>query len=153
MSGFVSRVALTGSCLYSFVFASVGYGTGVALYVVFGIAATVSGFMLWKVFTTMDSSRYPMLSYGDLFFRVFGPKTRHFINITQSIQQFCTVMVLILSKGRTISQLAGPELCFIACMTIIMGCGMVFGSIRSLQRLGWLCNISVWFNIVSFISM
>lgn len=136
-----------------FVFATVGYGLGVALYVLFGIAATCSGYMLWKMFVTLDSSRYPILSYGDLFFRVFGPKTRHFINVTQSIQQFCTVMVLILSKGRVISLLAGPSLCFIACMIIIMACGMVFGSIRSLQRIGWLCNVSVWFNIASFISM
>lgn len=143
-----------------FVFSTVGYGTGVALYVLFGFAALASGFMLWKVFVTMDSARYPMLSYGDLFFRVFGPKTRHFINISQSIQQFCTVMVLILSKGRTISQLSqigkaadDNGLCFVACMIIIMACGMVAGSIRSLQRIGWICNISVWLNIASFISM
>ncbi|TQV91887.1 hypothetical protein V2A60_006012 [Cordyceps javanica] len=136
-----------------FVFASVGYGTGVALYVVFGIAASLSGLMLWKIFTTLDSSRYPMLSYGDIFFRIFGPKTRHFINVTQSLQQFCTVMVLIFSKGRIISLLAGPHLCFIVCMIIIMAIGMVFGSIRSLQRLGWICNLSVWFNIISFISI
>lgn len=138
---------------FSFVFSSVGYGTGVALYVIFGVIAGLSGYMLWKMFCTLDSSRYPILSYGDIFFRVFGKKTRHFINVTQSIQQFCTVMVLILSKGRVISLLAGPELCFIACMIIIMCIGMVFGSIRSLQRLGWLCNVSVWFNIASFISM
>ncbi|KAM3453170.1 hypothetical protein MY3296_003933 [Beauveria thailandica] len=136
-----------------FVFASVGYGTGVALYVVFGLAASLSGLMLWKIFTTLDSSRYPMLSYGDIFFRIFGPKTRHFINVAQSLQQFCTVMVLIFSKGRIISLLAGPHLCFIVCMIIIMAIGMVFGSIRSLQRLGWICNLSVWFNIVSFISI
>ncbi|OAA57266.1 Transmembrane amino acid transporter family protein [Cordyceps fumosorosea ARSEF 2679] len=136
-----------------FVFASVGYGTGVALYVVFGIAATLSGLMLWRMFTTLDSSRYPMLSYGDIFFRVFGPKTRHFINVMQSLQQFCTVMVLIFSKGRVISLLAGPQLCFIVCMIIIMAIGMVFGSIRSLQRLSWICNLSVWFNIASFISI
>ncbi|KAJ3498815.1 hypothetical protein NLG97_g825 [Lecanicillium saksenae] len=136
-----------------FVFASVGYGTGVALYVIFGLAATLSGLMLWRIFTTMDSSRYPMLSYGDIFFRVFGPTTRHFINIAQSLQQFCTVMVLIFSKGRVISLLAGPNLCFIVCMIIIMLIGMVGGSIRSLQRLGWICNLSVWFNIISFISI
>lgn len=109
--------------------------------------------MLYKMFVTLDSSRYPILSYGDLFFRVFGPKTRHFINVTQSLQQFCTVMVLILSKGRVISLLAGPKLCFIICMLIIMLVGVVFGSIRSLQRLGWICNLSVWFNVASFISM
>lgn len=94
-----------------------------------------------------------MLSYGDIFFRIFGPKTRHFINVAQSLQQFCTVMVLIFSKGRIISLLAGPNLCFIVCMIIIMLIGIVGGSIRSLQRLGWICNLSVWFNMISFISM
>ena len=109
--------------------------------------------MLWKCFCSLDSSRFPILSYGDLFLRVFGPKTRHFINITQSIMQFCTVMVLILGQGMVISQLAGPQLCFIVCMIIIMCVGIVFGSIRSLQRLGWICNLSVWLNIVTFVIM
>ncbi|KAI7352367.1 hypothetical protein KC336_g22447, partial [Hortaea werneckii] len=40
---------------------------------------------------------------------------------------------------------------FIVVMIIVMAIGMVFGSIRSLQRLGWLCNLSVWLNIVCFI--
>jgi hypothetical protein len=123
----------------------------VGIYLIFGVAAATSGFMLWKVFVTLDSARFPMYSYGDLFLRVFGPKTRHVINITQSLQQFCSVMVLILGNGTVISQLAGPGLCFIACMIIAMAIGMVGGSIRSLQRLGWLCNFSVLLNIVSFI--
>lgn len=36
-------------------------------------------------------------------------------------------------------------------MIICMVVGMALGSIRSLQRLGWLCNASVWMNAVSFI--
>ena len=116
-------------------------------------AAAAVGFFLWKVFVTLDSARFPICSYGDLFLRVFGPKTRHFINVTQSLQQFCTVMVLILGQGQIISQLAGPNFCFIACMIICMVVGMILGSVRTLQRLGWLCNFSVWMNIVSFIIM
>ena len=100
---------------------------------------------------SLDSSRYPMLSYGDLFLRVYGPKTRHFINITQSIQQFCTVMVLILGSGQVISQLAGPGLCFIVCMLIVTIVGIICGSVRTLQKMSFLCNFSVWLNIVSFI--
>ena len=120
---------------------------------IFGLAAFAAGLMLYKTFLALDSSRFPILSYGDLFLRVFGPKTRHFINVTQSLQQFCTVMVLILGNGQVISQLAGPGLCFIVCMIIVMVVGMVCGSIRSLQRLGWICNLSVWLNIVSFLIM
>ncbi|KAM0247585.1 hypothetical protein ACHAQJ_009804 [Trichoderma viride] len=134
-----------------FVFASVGFGPGVALYVVFGAAAAFSGFILWKVFLGLDSSRFPMVSFGDTYFRVYGPFARHFINIAQAIQQFMTVAVLILGSGTTIAQLSSEKICYIVCLVIFMAVGMVFGSIRSLQRIGWLANMSVWINIVSFI--
>jgi amino acid permease len=136
-----------------FVFASVGYGPGIALYLVFGIAAAFSGWILWRVFLALDSSRYPLLSYGDTFFRVYGKNSRHFINVTQSLQQFMTVAVLILSCGTIISQLANESICFIACMIIFMVVGMCLGLIRSLQRLGWLANASVWLNVVCFLIM
>lgn len=42
-------------------------------------------------------------------------------------------------------------MCFMATMIICMVIGIVLGSIRSLQRLGWLCNASVWMNVVSFL--
>jgi hypothetical protein len=45
-----------------------------------------------------------MMSYGDPFFRLFGKKSRHFINVAQCLQQFLTVAVLILSKTTNISQ-------------------------------------------------
>jgi amino acid permease len=131
----------------------VGYGPGVALYIIFGIAAGFSGWILWKVFLTLDSSRYPMLSYGDTYFRVYGKNSRHFINFAQALQQFMTVCVLILSTAQTIAQMSSEKICFIVCMIIFMVAGMLAGSIRSLQRLGWLANASVWVNIVSFIIM
>ncbi|KAL6907234.1 transmembrane amino acid transporter domain-containing protein [Trichoderma evansii] len=134
-----------------FVFASVGYGPGVALYIVFGAAAAFSGYILWKVFLGLDSSRFPMVSFGDTYFRVYGPFARHFINVAQAIQQFMTVAVLILGSGTIIAQLSSGAICYIACLVIFMVVGMVFGSIRSLHRIGWLANLSVWINIVSFI--
>lgn len=42
-----------------FVFASVGYGTGVALYLIFGIFAAWGGWVIWTTFLNLDSSRYP----------------------------------------------------------------------------------------------
>ncbi|KAL6819070.1 transmembrane amino acid transporter domain-containing protein [Trichoderma camerunense] len=134
-----------------FVFASVGFGPGVALYIVFGAAAAFSGYILWKVFLGLDSSRFPMVSFGDTYFRVYGPFARHFINVAQAIQQFMTVAVLILGSGTTIAQLSSEKICYVACLIIFMVVGMVFGSIRSLQRIGWLANLSVWINIISFI--
>lgn len=136
-----------------FVFSSLGYGPGVALYVIFGIAASFSGWILWKVFLGLDSSRFPMASFGDPFYRVYGAKTRHFINFSQALQQFMTVCVLILAAAQTMSQLIDDKLCFVAMMIVCTVVGCICGSIRSLQRLGWICNLSVWLNIISFLIM
>ncbi|TVY42532.1 N amino acid transport system protein [Lachnellula subtilissima] len=135
-------------------FAQMGYGPGVALYTVFGGLALYSGLQLWKVFMFLDSDKYPMKSYADTFFRVYGRWARHGINILQAIQLLFTVSILILSNGQSISQVSKGSLCFIACLVIFMAAGMVIGQIRTLQRFGWLANFAVWINVlIIFICM
>ncbi|KAH6673236.1 amino acid transporter-like protein [Halenospora varia] len=135
-------------------FAQMGYGPGIALYTVFGGLAMYSGFQLWKVFMFMDSDRYPMKSYADCFFRVYGKWARHAVNILQAIQLLFTVSILILSNGQSISQISKGSICFIACLVIFMAAGMVVGQIRTLQRFGWLANFAVWVNVlILFICM
>lgn len=92
-----------------------------------------------------------MCSYGDPFFRLFGKKSRHFINVAQSLQQFLTVAVLILSKSMNIAQLAQDHFCFSGAMVLVMGIGMLFGIIRSLKKIGWLSNASVFMNVANFL--
>jgi amino acid permease len=134
-----------------FVFSSVGYGAGVALYIIFGAFATFSGWAIWKVYLELDSSRYPMMSYGDPFFRLFGKKSRHFINVAQSLQQFLTVAVLILSKTTNISQISKGKVCFSGMMCVVLAIGMISGIIRSLKKIGWLSNAAVFMNIANFL--
>ncbi|OTB03245.1 hypothetical protein M426DRAFT_322032 [Hypoxylon sp. CI-4A] len=134
-------------------FAQLGYGPGIALYTVFGAMSYYSGWILWKVFCGLDSNRYPVRGYGDFFFRMFGPWARHFVNIAQSILQLLSVSVIILSNGQSISQISRGSsgesmgICFVACMLIFMAAGFVLGQIRTLQRLGWLANLSVWLTV------
>lgn len=71
-----------------YVFANVGWGLGVSMYVLFGAAAALSGWMIWKVFLGLDSLHYPMSSFGDTYFRVYGSFWRHFINVFQALQMF-----------------------------------------------------------------
>ena len=117
-----------------------------------------SGFQLYKVFLHLDSDRYPMKTYADAFFRVFGSWARHFVNALQAIQLLLTVSVLILGNGQSISQISlGPSqnasnsLCFIVCLIIFMAAGMVVGQIRTLQRFGWLANFAIWLNVLILI--
>ncbi|KAI8962803.1 transmembrane amino acid transporter protein-domain-containing protein [Daldinia sp. FL1419] len=134
-------------------FAQLGYGPGVALYTVFGAMSYYSGWILWKVFCGLDSDKYPILGYGSFFFRIFGSSSRHFVNFAQALQLLLTVSVIILSNGQSISQISrgssGESLgiCFVACMIIFMAAGFVLGQIRTLQRLGWLANLSVWLTV------
>ena len=128
-----------------------GYGTGVALYLIFGIFAAWGGWVIWKTFLDLDSSRYPMQSFGDPFLRLFGVSMRHFINIAQSLQQFFTVAILIFSKSLNIEQIAHSSVCFVGMMVVIMAVGMLGGFIRSLRKIGWISNAAGWMNIVNFI--
>ena len=134
-----------------YVFASAGFSLGAGIFVLFGFAAGASGLMIWKVFIALDSSRYPMLSFGDPYFRLFGPWARNFINVTQAFQMWCSVCVVLMGNSQILSQLAKAKVCYIAIVIINMIIGMISGFLRSLRHLGWLCNFAVWINIVSFI--
>ena len=95
-------------------FSAVGYGKGVGIFVLMGAAAMAAGLMLWRVYIKLDSSRFPMLSFGDPFLRLYGNNFRRFINIFQSLQQFLTVAVIILGNAGIISQLANAEICYVS---------------------------------------
>ena len=134
-----------------YTFASAAYGLAAGSFIIFGIAAGASGFMIWRKFIVLDSSRYPILSFGDPFFRLFGPKTRHFVNVLQAFQMFCTVAVVLISNSQKLSQLAHGNVCYIVIVIIIMLMAMLSGWLLALRHLGWLCNFAVFMNIISFI--
>jgi hypothetical protein len=123
--------------------------------------ASVSGWYVWGVYMHMDSDRYPLRDFGQAFFRVYGSIPRHIINVLQSLQMIMLVAVLILSNGNSVSQISigengihGNGLCYIVCFVIMMLVGMVLGQIRTLQRFGWLANLSVWTTVtVAFVSI
>jgi len=136
-----------------------GYGPGVALYLVFGILAGYSGILLWKQFLGLDSDRYPVKNYGDLAFRIYGNWARYIVNILQSCQFFLNVTLLIIGNGQGIAQLSQPNaddkaLCFVACLVIFMAAGMIMGQVRTLQKFGYLANAAVWMNLfIIFMTM
>ncbi|KAL0943172.1 transmembrane amino acid transporter family protein [Colletotrichum truncatum] len=140
-------------------FAQMGYGPGVALYTVFGIMSFYSGWILYTSFLGLDSDRYPLKGYGDLYFRVFGSWARHAINFAQGLQLLLFVAVLILGNGQSISQISkgsdgGAGICFVACLVIFMAAGFILGQIRTLQRFSWIANLAVWINLlIIFICM
>lgn len=137
--------------LHRSVFAAVGFGPGVALFVIFGLAAAFSGYGIWQCFIGLDSARFPMMSFGDPVLRIFGPKYRHFINFAQALQQFLSVAVVVLGNATLLSQIAKNKICFVVVIVIVTVVGILSGAIRTLQRLGWVCNLSVWLNVVNFI--
>ncbi|KAG9574486.1 amino acid transporter-like protein, partial [Aureobasidium melanogenum] len=142
-------------------FANTGFGPGVALYTVFGGLAALSGWYCYWTFLNLDSDRYPIRDFGQAFYRVFGAPMRHTVNILQTLQMFLLVAVLILNNGGAISEISigkngehGNGLCFIICLLILAILGVVLGQIRTLQRFGWLANLSVWTTVIcSFLAI
>ncbi|TNY22244.1 hypothetical protein DMC30DRAFT_349246 [Rhodotorula diobovata] len=117
---------------------------GVVLYVVFGIAAGITGLMIRHLFLQLDSVRFPVRTYGDLGGRVFGTPVRHMCSVLQAIH-----------NGQGVAQIAeggsGPAICFSVAVMIWAVLGMIIGQIRSLQGLGILANSAVWINILIII--
>ncbi|KAF8852498.1 hypothetical protein BDZ45DRAFT_108747 [Acephala macrosclerotiorum] len=125
-----------------------GYVGGVMMYTFMGIMAFYAGWMIWCMFLKLDSDKYPMRSFGDLGFRIFGKETRHGMNILQSIQLLFNVGVIIIVNGQSLSQMSKFKLCFAVCIFIWPICGAVVGQIRTLQKFGWIANFAIWLNVI-----
>jgi len=99
----------------------------------------------------MDSYEFPLKSYGDMGFRLYGQPMRYLFNILQSIQLILNVGSIIISNGLALSQAAKFKLCFAICCLVWAIAGFLLGQIRTLQKFGWLANAAVWINIACMI--
>lgn len=127
---------------------------GIALYTVFAGLAGYSGYLLWTTFIGLDSYQFPVRSFGDIGFRLYGPWLRHFFNILQSIQLLLNVGLIVISNGEALSQAAKFKLCFIICCLVWALAGFLLGQVRTLQKFGWLANLAVWLNLMCmFVTM
>ena len=94
-----------------------GYGPGVVLYTIFGFFAGYAGFLLWRMFLGLDSDRYPLKSYGDMAFRLYGRGVQHTVSVLQSIQLLFNVGIIIVINGLSLEQIVtgsgAGEKCFI----------------------------------------
>ena len=95
----------------------------------------------------LDSDRYPLKTYGDIAFRIYGSWARYTVNVLQSLQLFLSVGLLALSSGQSISQLSAGNVCFVVCTLVFCIAGFTLGQIRTLRTFGWLANISIWVNV------
>lgn len=124
------------------------------MYTVFACLAGYSGYLLWSAFLGLDSYQFPLRSFGDIGFRLYGPWMRYLFNVLQSIQLVLNVGLIVISNGEALSQAAQFKLCFIICCLIWALVGFFLGQIRTLQKFGWLANAAVWANLLCmFISM
>ena len=103
--------------------------------------------MLWQIFLTLDSHRYPLRTFSDAAFRIFGRWVSHTVNIMQIAQLFFFVCIITVSNGQALSQITGGRVCFIILCSIWALTGMIGGQIRTLQKLSWLSTVSVWLHI------
>jgi hypothetical protein len=153
---YLHHADILGPYSVPYAIAQLGYGPGAALYIVFGFLAAYSGLQLHRIFVGLDSTKFPIRNYGDLAFRIFGGPARIGFNVLQSFQFFLGVVLLIVSSAQGLAQMAaGPNqkgfLCFVVAEVIFTLVGFVLGQIRTLQRLSWLANASVWLNLLVII--
>lgn len=134
-----------------FAFATMGWGPGIALFTIFGVLAAYSGYLLWTIFMGMDSYEFPIRTYGDLGYRLFGRWICYLFNILQTIQLVLNVGLIVISNGEALSQAAKFKLCFAICCLVWALAGFLLGQVRTLQKFGWLANAAVWINVICMI--
>jgi hypothetical protein len=119
-----------------------------------GIMAFYAGWQIWRMFLKLDSDKYPMRTFGDMGFRIYGTTTRHGMNLLQSIQLLFNVGVIIIVNGIGFSQVVKFKLCFSICVLIWPLMGFVLGQIRTLAKFGQLASLAIWMNLlVIFVTM
>lgn len=126
------------------------------------------------MFLGLDSYNFPMKTYGDIAFRVYGRPVRHAFNFLQSIRKFaripeppdlvlapldqttltsitlellCNVGAIIISNGQALSQVSKFKLCYAICCLVFALAGFFLGQVRTLQKYGWLANAAIWINV------
>ncbi|KAH8695333.1 transmembrane amino acid transporter protein-domain-containing protein [Talaromyces proteolyticus] len=144
---FLITTDMFGPLTVPWAISQLGYVPGVVLYTVFGAVGGYTTHQLWTIFILLDSSRYPLKTYGEMAYRIYGPWARGVCNVLQSLQLFFSVGLLILSNGQGISQLSFGRLCFVVCNLVFTIAGCLVGQVRSIQRFQWLANIAIWLNI------
>ncbi|KAI9649665.1 hypothetical protein NHQ30_002246 [Ciborinia camelliae] len=105
------------------------------------------GFLLYYMFLGLDSHQYPLRTYGDIAFRVYGAPVRHAVNILQSIQLLFNVGVIVVGNGQALSQVSKFKLCYAICCLVFALAGFFLGQVRTLQKFGWLANAAIWMNV------
>ncbi|THU92102.1 hypothetical protein K435DRAFT_758442 [Dendrothele bispora CBS 962.96] len=138
-----------------FAFSQVGYVPGAILYIVMGGMAAYTGLILAHLFFNLDSEVYPVKTYGDLGYLIFGKVFKRVCDVLQSLQLIINVGLICLSNAQAVEQIAASNrFCFSIAVLIWTLVGMVVGQIRSLKSYGWLANSAVWLNlIIIFTSM
>lgn len=96
----------------------------------------------------LDSYEFPIKSFGDIGFRLYGWPIRIVFNVLQAIQLVLNVGLIVISNGEALSQAAKFKLCFAVCCLVWTLAGFLFGQVRTLQKFGWLANAAVWINII-----
>lgn len=145
---------ILGPFALPYAIATTGWGPGIALYTVFGVLAGYSGYLLWRMFLGLDSYQFPLRSFGDLAYRIYGPYARYGVNFLQSVQLLCNVGVLVIQNGQSLSQIAKFRLCYAICCLIWAIVGFGVGQVRTLKNYGWLANSAIWINVLTiFITM
>ncbi|GMK56337.1 hypothetical protein CspeluHIS016_0301770 [Cutaneotrichosporon spelunceum] len=129
-------------------FAQLGYGPGVLVYTCFWALAFASGQILWRMYMTLDSERYPVKCYADLGERTYGPTVRHVFNVLQSLQLVFNTSMLIIMSGQGLAEIIDFKFCYLALNVFFALLGAVLSQIKTIRGLGMFTVIGTVTNLL-----
>jgi len=99
------------------------------------------------MFLKLDSDKYPLRTYGDVAYRIWGPWARHSVNALQSVQIVFNVGLVIIGNAQGLAEVSLGKVCF-SVLCLIWGlAGCIIGQVRTLAKLSYFTNLAIWMNL------
>ncbi|ORX40321.1 transmembrane amino acid transporter protein-domain-containing protein [Kockovaella imperatae] len=159
MMFFIITTDVIGPTNAPYAFSTVGFVGGVLLYLVFGLAAYYGSFLLLNLYLRLDSTKYPIHTFGELFEVFFGKVGHYLVSLMQITQIIFIVGSNNIANAQSMTLLtqnrASGPICFIVSIIIWAVIGFVNSvPFRSLRKLSYISSLNVFLNIfVCFLSM
>ena len=151
---FIITTDILGPANAPFAFSQLGYVPGAFLYTGLGFVAGYTGWILWKLYLTLNTAEDPLRNFCGLALKIFGKEAYKATNFLQSLQLLFNVALIILGNAQGMSQIVKGQVCFSALGIIWMVIGIAIGQIKQLSGLTSLSNFAIWMNMsVIFITM
>ncbi|GME74161.1 unnamed protein product [Ambrosiozyma monospora] len=108
-----------------------------------------SGLVIWWIFLMLDSPEYPIKTFADIGYALFGEWGRQLIIFLQVVSMMLTCASALVATGEAVIILRDQRVCWAGILLLLAGVGWILCHIRQLSNLGKICVFVAFANYVN----